>query len=581
MKFSIVLFIFISIMSLFMISCDDTNTSPVSECSLKNLNGNCSDLNKVCANGICVLRDSICAPACNDEQVCDNGTCVPKEKNICEPVCSDEEICTNGVCILKKSVCAPACNDEQVCDNGTCIPKENNICEPACSNQEVCDNGSCVLKEDDICEPECSIGQTCVKETCFDLIKEVDCNENTPLNASLANNPKEKVIIGWNSETEKWGEAEDCEWICNAGYKYNEDSDNCVDVDECATDNAGCSQNCRNTDGSFECSCETGYTLNSDNLSCDNVNDVKVITFNLALGAKRCYSTNPSTGDTCPVNCALDCNSSQKSCVKQLFKTDDSIQKIATYLHNQFEENEHGIIFLQEVNTNINGVNALQVIVDELGGSWDYTFYSPMENTYGIAILSNIIHTKQQFWELPVPSGQEERGAIALKMKLNNKFIWIVNAHLGLTNSDRVVQIEEIKNKYLTFTSTANVLIAGDFNILDIYAHGENVSISSEQIIHYGNTIQKLLETGLKKIEFKSSENRKYSFHSWNSARNGRNIDYILWLDREGDTPPEMTTLRPGPYSTTQENAYCSEYNSDTRYLSDHNGLMFKYNIFK
>ena len=42
-----------------------------------------------------------------------------------------------------------------------------------------------------------------------------------------------------------------------------------LDVDECSEDTVGCAQTCTNTDGSFECSCGTGYTLSADNFGCD------------------------------------------------------------------------------------------------------------------------------------------------------------------------------------------------------------------------------------------------------------------------------------------------------------------------
>ena len=45
-----------------------------------------------------------------------------------------------------------------------------------------------------------------------------------------------------------------------------------ADVDECQADSGGCDQTCSNTDGSFECSCGTGYTLAADSLGCDGKN---------------------------------------------------------------------------------------------------------------------------------------------------------------------------------------------------------------------------------------------------------------------------------------------------------------------
>ena len=42
-----------------------------------------------------------------------------------------------------------------------------------------------------------------------------------------------------------------------------------VDVNECDTGNGGCDQMCTNNDGSFQCSCNQGFVLAGDTLSCD------------------------------------------------------------------------------------------------------------------------------------------------------------------------------------------------------------------------------------------------------------------------------------------------------------------------
>jgi len=42
-----------------------------------------------------------------------------------------------------------------------------------------------------------------------------------------------------------------------------------LDIDECVDGISGCSQVCSNTDGSFECSCMEGYSLGSDEKSCE------------------------------------------------------------------------------------------------------------------------------------------------------------------------------------------------------------------------------------------------------------------------------------------------------------------------
>ena len=41
-----------------------------------------------------------------------------------------------------------------------------------------------------------------------------------------------------------------------------------ADVDECATANGGCDQNCHNSIGSYNCSCNIGFLLDEDNHGC-------------------------------------------------------------------------------------------------------------------------------------------------------------------------------------------------------------------------------------------------------------------------------------------------------------------------
>ena len=41
-----------------------------------------------------------------------------------------------------------------------------------------------------------------------------------------------------------------------------------ADIDECEIDNGGCSQQCSNTVGSYNCSCQSGYKLTDDNHTC-------------------------------------------------------------------------------------------------------------------------------------------------------------------------------------------------------------------------------------------------------------------------------------------------------------------------
>lgn len=45
-----------------------------------------------------------------------------------------------------------------------------------------------------------------------------------------------------------------------------------VDANECLLHNGDCLQTCKNTNGSFQCSCMTGFELNVDNRTCNGKN---------------------------------------------------------------------------------------------------------------------------------------------------------------------------------------------------------------------------------------------------------------------------------------------------------------------
>ena len=72
---------------------------------------------------------------------------------------------------------------------------------------------------------------------------------------------------------------------CHNGYQYGSDNHSCLgkinnilimikitydgtDINECASQNGGCEQNCQNTIGSYSCSCLTGYLIDSNGYNC-------------------------------------------------------------------------------------------------------------------------------------------------------------------------------------------------------------------------------------------------------------------------------------------------------------------------
>ena len=58
-----------------------------------------------------------------------------------------------------------------------------------------------------------------------------------------------------------------------------------IDVDECSMTESPCSQDCSNTDGSFVCSCANGYTLDSDGRACNGKQVTRVVVNNYVIAS--------------------------------------------------------------------------------------------------------------------------------------------------------------------------------------------------------------------------------------------------------------------------------------------------------
>ncbi|KAF2364421.1 EGF-like domain [Trinorchestia longiramus] len=71
---------------------------------------------------------------------------------------------------------------------------------------------------------------------------------------------------------------------CHSGYQFSPENHRrgispvCIDVDECDTTNGGCDHACINTMGGHVCSCRPGYTLLSDNATCELVSPKPLVT---------------------------------------------------------------------------------------------------------------------------------------------------------------------------------------------------------------------------------------------------------------------------------------------------------------
>ncbi|CAH1258994.1 MATN2 [Branchiostoma lanceolatum] len=120
------------------------------------------------------------------------------------------------------------------------------------------------------------------------------------------------------------------ECFCAVGYVLDGDGVSCKDVDECASNNGGCKHTCTNTVGSFQCSCNSGFTLNSNNLACDDTDECATsnggcsINCNNTIGSFECFCAVGYVLDEDGVSCkdVDECASNNGGCEQNCTNTD-------------------------------------------------------------------------------------------------------------------------------------------------------------------------------------------------------------------------------------------------------------------
>ncbi|XP_078700993.1 uncharacterized protein LOC144927453 [Branchiostoma floridae x Branchiostoma belcheri] len=72
---------------------------------------------------------------------------------------------------------------------------------------------------------------------------------------------------------------------CEAGFQLQSDGVTCLDINECASDNGQCTDLCVNQEGSYRCACRTGSKLKPNGKECEDIDECTSVWMN------RCRST--------------------------------------------------------------------------------------------------------------------------------------------------------------------------------------------------------------------------------------------------------------------------------------------------
>lgn len=301
----------------FICSCGDGYRADATKQSCEDIN-ECDESEAMCENGRCINMNGMF------QCICDPGFSASADLSECidEDECAGAaDICGSGECVNMggsfKCVCLPGFD---VLPNGQgCVDVDE-------CDKNPCANGKCENSEGSfqcICHPFLILdgtGTKCVLNptlgTCFRDVRNGNCKKGTSLKQETTQHDCCCTVPG---ATSAWGDScspcpekgtpdyevlcdprwetgdqtdpiNMCNMVvepcvngvcinmpgnefrceCDIGFLVSEDQQDCVDTDEC--DESMCSNgNCRNTPGSFSCTCDEGYVLSGD--VCEDIDE--------------------------------------------------------------------------------------------------------------------------------------------------------------------------------------------------------------------------------------------------------------------------------------------------------------------
>ncbi|XP_019629037.1 PREDICTED: LOW QUALITY PROTEIN: mucin-like protein [Branchiostoma belcheri] len=179
----------------------------------------------------------------------DGETC--EDINECNTTDSDVQTCAQ-ICVNYPGSFACDCQAGYQLNSDGLNCDDVNECEPAHDCGHQCHN--------DIGSYHCSCNSG------FELA--TDNKTCSPISQCTAEREAECDAVNGGCYAE-WG-TQTC--YCNKGYTLN--GDDCEDVDECSSGENRCNQECVNTIGGYNCSCEDGYrTDDSDPYTCQDIDE--------------------------------------------------------------------------------------------------------------------------------------------------------------------------------------------------------------------------------------------------------------------------------------------------------------------
>lgn len=215
----------------------------------------------------------------------------------CQDVCTNTEGGYQCACSIQGTQLSA---DNHTCEDIDECATNNFGCSHSCLNTVgsafcTCDEGYMLGDDWKMCEDidECQfpeLAQSC-RGDCINTIGSYKCGRE-------AEEDEGYLLTVTTPEYDQNGQTE---IVCDPGYT-KDDREECIDIDECALDNFGCSHICENTPGSSSCTCPPGYNLLEDWKTCEDVDECTNGDLTCSHG---CSNVNGSAHCTCPTGYQL------------------------------------------------------------------------------------------------------------------------------------------------------------------------------------------------------------------------------------------------------------------------------------
>lgn len=177
---------------------------------------------------------------------------------------------------------------------------------------------------------------------------------------------------------------------------------------------------------------------------------------------------------------------SDKNMVPSLFDTIDFLKK-----------SRADVICLQEVNESAKVGFQVSSLKEELKM---YSHFGANINdddtSYGLVTYSKYkILSKKHVY---LSSKKEQRGLLHTIIKVKNKKLHVLNAHLGIDDDERKIQLKEIR-RYIENLKNENFIILGDFNQGDLDISDE-IATDVAKYLNKSNSLT--FSSGLERIDY-------------------------------------------------------------------------------